>query len=285
MPLPVLKQIQGALHNLNPHDVRELAARPFTVGLLAADEDGHRRLVRFLLPPGISDKKAQQAGRHVLPVGEATDFERCDFGLAEPHLPHPAHFYPYDPSQPAQALEPFLDGREDLWIPVARHFVAFREPVVERLIRKIARENAAFAVATAFPNLVPNFFELPWTVGEFASDTAVLTMSQIRLAFLIAAASDAVIGYVEQRGQIASIITAAFGWRALARELVSKIPFGGGLVAKGAVAFAGTYVVGLGLERYLRLGRGLTAAEKREQYARAVDHGRAIVQSLIGRPL
>ncbi|MBI3665740.1 MAG: hypothetical protein HY236_05850, partial [Acidobacteria bacterium] len=68
---------------------------------------------------------------------------------------------------------------------------------------------------------------------------------------------------------------------ALARELVSKVPFGGGLVPKGVIAFAGTYVVGLGLERYQRMGRGLTAEEKREQYSRAFERGRAIVEEIV----
>jgi hypothetical protein len=169
-----------------------------------------------------------------------------------------------------------------LWIPVARRFGVFRDPVVERLIGRVARENTVFAVATALPNLAP-FLGLAWAVGEFASDTAFMTLNQVRLAFLIAAASDSPVGYLEQRGQIASIITSAFGWRALARELVSKIPMGGGIVPKAAVAFAGTFVVGLGLDRYQRLGRGLTAAEKRQLYTLAFERGRELVHEILDR--
>lgn len=274
----MLEPIRQAIRHLNPRDVRQLAARRFTIGLLASDEEAFRRLVSFLLPPGISDQKAQQAGRRVFRIEEEADFDRCDFGLAEPHQDRPDHFY-----SPDQAVELFLERHQDLWIPVARHFPAFRDPVVEQVIRKIARENALFVLATAVPNIVPNWFELPWAIGEFATDTAFLTMNQIRMAFLIAAASDAAVGYAEQRGQIASIITSAFGWRALARELASKVPFGGGLLPKGVVAYAGTYVVGLGLERYLRVGRGLTAEEKREQYAHAYHRGRAVVEGILAR--
>jgi len=67
---------------------------------------------------------------------------------------------------------------------------------------------------------------------------------------LIAAASDKPVGYSVQKGEIASIVTGAFGWRALARELVGKVPFGVGLIPKGAIAFAGTYVAGLGLDHF-----------------------------------
>lgn len=283
MSAPILKQIQNALRNLNPNDVRQLAEQPFTVGLLAANEDGYQGMVRFLSPPDLSPLKARQTGRHILQVKQAADFNRCDFGLAEQEYDYPPHFYPFDPLNPSSLVSLILDRHEDLWIPLARHFIPFRDAVIDRLIRKIAQENAFFAVATALPNIAPSLLELPWAVGEFASDTAFLTINQVRLAFLIAASSDAPVGYIGQRGQIASIIASAFGWRALARELVSKIPFGGGLVPKALVAFAGTYVVGLGLASYMRLGRGLTAQEKRQQYTRALAQGRAIVEGIADR--
>lgn len=274
-------QIEQALRHLNPVEVQRLAGQGFLVGLLAADEAAYRGMVRFLLPAGVSPQKARLAGGHAFRVEREEDCGQCDFGLAEPDLDRPTHFYPYEPAQAGRAVDLFVERQEHLWIPVARHFLPFRSAVVERLIRKIARENAMFAVATSIPNLAPSLLQLPWTVGEFASDAAFMTMNQIRLAFLLAAASDAPLGYLEQKAQISSIIAAAFGWRALARELVSKVPFGGGLVAKGMVAFAGTYVVGRGLERYLRLGRGLTAAEKSEHFGQAFQRGRAMVEEIV----
>jgi hypothetical protein len=72
-------------------------------------------------------------------------------------------------------------------------------------------------MATALPDIVPNLIELPWAATEFASDTAILTANQIKMAFLIAAASDRQVGYREQKKEIASVIGSAFGWRALAR--------------------------------------------------------------------
>jgi hypothetical protein len=124
---------------------------------------------------------------------------------------------------------------------------------------------------------------IPWAAGEFASDTAFLTMNQVRMAFLIAAASDGDVGYADQKGQIGSIVAAAFGWRALARELVGKIPAGGGLISKGLVSFAGTYVVGKSLERYFRIGRRLTRKEKRQFYAEAFEKGRSAVEKIVRR--
>ncbi len=277
MSAAILKQIQGAIANLDPREVRREAERPFRVGVLAASEEGYDRLARFLLPDGLSDRKAAQAAERILRVEQESDFERCDFGLVAERNAAPPHFYSL-----AEAVPRVLERHEDLWIAVARHFPAFRDAVVERLISRVARENAVFSIATSLPNLAP-FLGLAWAAGEFASDTAFLTINQIRLAFLIAAASDSPVGYLEQKGQIASIITSAFGWRAIARELVAKIPMGGGIVPKAAVAFAGTYVVGIGLDRYQRLGRGLTAPEKREVYARAFERGRQIVHEILDR--
>jgi len=145
----------------------------------------------------------------------------------------------------------------------------------------VARENALFSIAAALPNVVPSVFEVAWALGEFASDTAFLTMNQVRMAFLIAAASDHAVGYREQRVQIAAIVGGAFGWRSLARELAGKVPFGDGLVPKAAIAYAGTYVVGLGLERFYRIGYGLTLEERRSAYEEAFERGKELLSSLL----
>ena len=174
-----------------------------------------------------------------------------------------------------------IDSRGDLALPLARSFVPFRRPVAGRIVKTIAKENAAFAAVSALPNVMPSFIQLPWAIGEFASDTAFLTMNQVRMAFLIAAASDRDIGYSEQRAQIASIVGGAFGWRAIARELVGKIPLGGGIIPKAAIAYAGTYTVGVALERFYRIGYGMTRAERRETYEKAFERGKQIVAGII----
>lgn len=281
MALQTLKKLRTVLRTLNPREVQRMAQGSFTVGILASHEPAYESIVRFLLSPGAPEPQ-QGAGR-VLRITEPTDFDRCDFGLAESQLDSVPHLYPFDPSHPRKTIDRILENHEDLWLPLAREFAPFRSAVVERLILQVAKENAAFALASALPNIAPMLFELPWAVGEFASDTIVLTMNQVRLAFLIAAANRAPVGFTEQKGQIASIAAGAFGWRALAREMVSKAPFGAGLIPKGLIAFAGTYVVGIGLERYLRGGHFLTAAQKREHYASAYERGRSVVVPMVER--
>src|SRR2546425_1275945 len=126
MKTPPLKQLHAAMRHLNPDNIRKLADRNFTIGLMAADEEGHNRMVQFLLPPRVSERKAQEAAAHILRVQSEDDFDRCDFGLADPHLDCPPHFYPFQPPDGSRAVARFLDDQEHLWISVARHFVAFQ---------------------------------------------------------------------------------------------------------------------------------------------------------------
>ena len=80
---------------------------------------------------------------------------------------------------------------------------------------------------------------------------------------------------------VAVIIGGAFGWRAIARELAGKIPLGGGLIPKGAIAYAGTYAVGASLKRYHLHGIKLTLSERRQAYQAALERGRRVVGGLI----
>ena len=73
----------------------------------------------------------------------------------------------------------------------------------------------------------------------------------------------------------------AFGWRALARELVGKIPMGGGLLPKAAIAYAATQVEGLSLERYYRIGSTYTRAERRAAYGDALERGKTLAGNMM----
>ena len=186
-----------------------------------------------------------------------------DFVLCADGVPLPRNGYRFNPVDPDSVAKAIVADHSALELAIARNFPLFRRAAADRIIHRISRENALFSLVTALPNVIPSVIDLPWAVGEFATDTAFLTMNQIRMALLMAALHGQTVGYGEQKAQIAVIAAGAFGWRALARELVGKIPLGGGLIPKAAVAFAGTYVVGLGLEKLNRTGAGLSKLEKR----------------------
>jgi len=87
--------------------------------------------------------------------------------------------------------------------------------------------------------------------------------------------------FMTQKSEIAAVIGSAFGWRALARQLVGKIPFGAGLVAKAAVAYAGTRVLGLSLDRFYSIGFTYTRAERDRLYTDAFHQGKKIAAKMI----
>jgi hypothetical protein len=279
--MTMLREIKRAVSNLSPDEVRHTAGRRIEVGLVATSAAGYTAMENFLAPSEMSGDRRAQILSMLHRASDPGIPERFDLVLYEHRLPRAENAFTFDAYDPDRTVKEILADRSELGLPLARNFAPFRRPVINEVMYSVSKENALFSLATALPNIVPNLVELPWAIGEFASDTAFLTMNQIRMAFLIGAASDSSIGYREQKAEIASILTGAFGFRAIARELVGKIPFGGGLIPKAAVAFAGTYVVGLSLERYHRVGYGLTREERRREYEQALSHGKTVAEVLL----
>ncbi len=277
----ILQQVRQAVSNLNPQEVRQTAERRLHVRLVAASGSGYLAMEDFLSPPGISRGRRYELAHSLFRADDPGSPEDFDLEIYEEGLPRPEEAVAFSAREPEAMVAEVLVRREDLGLPLARFFRPFRRAVSEQVIVNIAKENALFALATALPNIAPGLVHLPWVVGEFTSDTAFLTVNQVRMAFLLGAASDRPVGYREQKAEIASIIAGAFGWRALARELAGKIPFGAGLIPKAAIAFAGTYVVGASMERLYRVGYGYTRAERRQAYEGALEHGKAVTASLI----
>src|SRR5437660_721112 len=279
--MSMLKQLRQALANLRPEEVRHTADRQLAIGLVSSSAAGYTQMENFLAPRDMSRERRAEILDLLHRAGDPGIPSRFDLVLYEHQLPLAENAFTFHAHDPVRTVKEILAQRNELGLPLARHFFPFRRPVVNEIMYSVSRENALFSLATALPNIVPNLIELPWAIGEFASDTAFLTMNQIRMAFLIAAASDSEIGYREQKAEIASIVTGAFGWRAIARELVGKIPFGGGLIPKAAVAYAGTKVAGLSLERYYRIGYGYTREERRVVYEDALERGKTIAGGML----
>lgn len=280
--MSLLSQLRQAVTSLNPGEVREMAEQRVSIRLIASKASSYTAMAGWLMPASISPAKRAEASRMIYLEGEDSKPDHFDLEIYAEDTIAPADGFIYKREDPNRVVKQILDRQEALGLPLARLFPPFREEVCKRLIHKISMENAAFSLATALPNMAP-LLGLGWAAGEFASDSVILTMNQIRLAFYLGAANDRAIGYGEQRGEVGSIIAGAFGWRAIARELIGKIPLGGGLIPKAAVAYAGTYVIGAGLERYYRFGYKYTRTERRAAYEDAFEKGKKIAGGLLDR--
>ena len=270
--------IKKALSTLNPKQVRELSERSLRIALNAASPEGYQRMENFFLRD-LSPARRRESS-YSLTRGAAIG-GNYDLVIYDESLPAPPHALIFEHHRPQHIVSRVLDKHYDLGVPLARSFLPFRRPFIERVIAKTARENTMFSITTALPDVIPNLLELPWAVAEFASDTAFLTMNQVRMAFIIAAASDREVGYLEQKPEIATVVGSAFGWRALARQLVGKVPFGGGLIAKAGIAYAGTKVLGLSLDHYYSVGFTYTRAERDRLYAEAFRQGKKVAQRIL----
>jgi uncharacterized protein (DUF697 family) len=268
-----LKHVRSAMSLVNPEEVRRKAERTVSIGLVAASDLGYSELENFLAVDAVSCDNLYRAGDPDAPP-------HVDLVLYEQGLTCPQGAFRYQRDNPEATIREILEVHEDLSLALARHYPVFRKAVVERIVQAVARENALFAIATALPNVVPNLLELPWAVSEFASDTIFLTVNQIRMAFLIAAASGSEVGVASQKGEIISIAAGALGWRAIARELAGKIPLGGGLIPKGAIAYAATFVIGKSLELYHHAHLSYTAGQREEVYQQAFERGKTVAGSL-----
>jgi uncharacterized protein (DUF697 family) len=289
--IKALKQARAAMSLLNPEEILNRARKPLQIGLVASSPAAYLEMEEFLLPLSLPLDERTYLLDKLHRVADTSVPDAVDLILFEEGIPAPKGTYTFHRDQPSATVKEILRGNEDIELALARQFPAFRAPMVDRAIHAVARENALFAVATALPDVIPSLVELPWVIGEFASDTVFLSGNQIRMAFMIAAAYGKEVGFVDQKGAILSIAAGAFGWRALARELVGKIPLGGGLIPKGAIAYAGTYAVGKSLEFYYRGNGALDRGQRRLVYREGLDRGRQIaaglaksVGELTGRP-
>jgi hypothetical protein len=272
-----LVQIKKAVGMLSPKEVRELSQRGVRIGLHAADSVSLNRMEDFFLSELRPVRRRASAD---LIIRNPQSTNQANVNIYHAALPSPPQSLLYHPDQPNLVVAKTLKTFPDLGLALARSFQPFRGPYVNSVISDVCKENTLFALATAIPDIVP-LISLPWAIAEFASDSAFLTMNQIRMAFMIAGGSDREVGYMEQKSEIAGVIASAFGWRALARELVGKIPFGGGLIAKAGVAYAGTKVVGLSLDKLYSVGYTYSREERRQLYTEAYRQGKSVAAKLL----
>ena len=289
----IWRQVSDAFRGLNPEELAQDASRSLSLALVAGTPEELSRMEAFFAPISLGRRKAEQVHQCLFPflhplrqsqeqMLREFDFVICSPGVTAEVGPLAPYVYIYGRANSRDFVKEILRDRWDRALPLAKNFLPFRGYAQQRWIHSIAFENALFAIMTAIPNVLPTPFSLPWTAAEFASSTVFLTANQMRLAFIMAASSDSAVGFREQKGQLTSIAAASVGWRSLARELAGKIPAGRGLLSKGLMAYAGTYVTGVTLQQLHALGRSMTREEKRQAFEEAYRVGRAVLDKALG---
>jgi uncharacterized protein (DUF697 family) len=120
---------------------------------------------------------------------------------------------------------------------LAAHLPVLRREVCAELVAAFARKNAILGAAVFVPGV----------------DLPVLTLNQLRLVLRIAAAYGEDVD-ASRLPEIAGVVGGAFGWRAVARELLDFVPVAGWAV-KGAVAYTATKAIGEAAIRYFEARR------------------------------
>jgi uncharacterized protein (DUF697 family) len=121
--------------------------------------------------------------------------------------------------------------------PLAARVPLLRRAVCERLVESFAKRNGIIGAAVFIPGI----------------DLPVLAVNEIRLVLRLEQAYGLAVDPRERLPEIAVTVGAAFGLRAIARELLDLVPVAGWAV-KGAVAYAGTRAIGEAALRRLEAG-------------------------------
>jgi len=174
-------------------------------------------------------------------------------------------------------LERVLDDKPELMLALARNFPVLRRKVSERIITQTASANAQFSLLTGIVAAFP-LTEIIGLPTSAISDIIVLTKNQAMMVLRLAAIHGLDVDYKSRFKELAPVLGNAFGWRAIARELVSIIPLG--FIFKATIAYAGTVTVGKAAQFYYETGSQITAAQARKLYQEAFAASRSKVRSL-----
>jgi uncharacterized protein (DUF697 family) len=168
----------------------------------------------------------------------------------------------------------------DVEISLGARLPIFRPSVAAKITVDCALNCLKIAVASALVDHIP---VLGIVLGSIASagDTIAITGMQVNMLLRIAAAH----GKKAEFARIAElfpVIGGGYGWRALAREASGFIPFAGPVI-KGAIAYAGTLVIGQAATFYYETGDRMAPEKVSALYREAVERTRSVAIDFMER--
>jgi len=246
---------------LSPKQVERELLTPFRIALVGQPD--RVEAVWRVLTAGASPTQLQTAAEYVkrynAPVSEEFDFV---LGCDALEVPQDA----------IEAIVDHFQKHEFPLIALARVLPGTRELVVNRIIEDVASLNAGLAMVSALPSVFPLLGLLAPPAA--VADMVLLTKNQLLMVLRVAAAFGKAPDWKQRLPELATVLGAAFGWRAVARQLVGLVPGGVGMVVKGMVAYAGTLTVGRAAAWFYATGKSPSQAERERLYRQAWEEAR-----------
>jgi uncharacterized protein (DUF697 family) len=180
-----------------------------------------------------------------------------------------------DPTQPgaattlAEALLNRLPG--ELHLAAARRLPALRPVVGRNLIESTAFSNGTYALVSG---LAEQFPVLNITIA--AADMLILTKNQVLMLYKLALAHGAPPDFQGFLREILTVVGMAYLWRQSARLLVGWVPRVG-VVPRVAIAYSGTYVIGMTAWRWFALGELVSQQQIEELSQEALQRARVLL--------
>ena len=260
---------------LSTDEVRELAQKPFRIALVGSSMRTHDVAEQLLEGLPLPDREKSRA---FLICAATAPSESVDIlidcgGAEEPLLGE--HYTWLLPEHGTQVARRIVNDLPGLAVALARHFPIFREPAVEYLTREAARVNGQVAMLSAIPGVIP--FAGMFLPPAAVADIVLLTKNQVLLLVKIAAALGISYHTRDRLKEIVPVVAGAMGWRSLAREFVGMVPGGVGVLVKGAIAYAGTYVVGKSAYWFWTTGERLTRQQKEKIYRQMLEEATRVL--------
>ena len=165
-------------------------------------------------------------------------------------------------------------------VAVARRLLVLREFCAAKLTRDCSRRSLTIAAASAVLDHVPLAGLI---IGPIASagDMVAITGLQMGLVLQIGACYGRDPD-LQRVWELLPVVGGGFGWRALSRELSGFIPVAG-IAIKGAIAYAGTMVVGEGVTFYYEHGRQMSATDASRLYEEAKASAMSLARELVAK--
>ena len=188
----------------------------------------------------------------------------------------------------ARAQEKFLKllmvSLPQVVVILARNWVDVRKMFCKTLTRRTALRNGIRSGISSLPLRAVPVVGPVLAMLATSAETMMLTASQLRLSFVIAAAHNRPLDFFDRISELWPIIGTAFGFRGMSRKLVKLLPkVGPGL--KASIAFSGTYGIGEACRLYYEHGQPDSDEVRRELMRRAHEEGAKEAQRLFRRVL